>query len=694
MEAFSFFKKPGRLSFQERWWSLAVFFVTYLCYILTLYPTVTTEDSGEFSTSVATLGISHPPGYPLYNILGKIFTLLVPFGNFAWRVNLFSAFCGALAAGLLYLCFKLLTRNDFLSATGAVLFAAGTIFWSQAIRAEVYTLNTALFLLILFLLLLWREKLHEFSQKESQRFLWFAAFLYGLSLGDHYMMFLAAIPFLLFVILSAPKFFLDWKFLLKACVFFACGLAVYLYLPIRASMNPALNWGNPSNWQNFWDHVTRKLYSSGAVDPSIHLQPAVQQQGPPFFSSWWFDEVARYHVWQMFLYVMQHFIEDYFWGLLFFVPSGFWWLLKKSKAHFWMFLSLFVFYGFVFSYLIGLGWADKIPVELFKDRPFFIPVLTVLFFVSLLGIYDVAKTFSKSLPIPKIFGGLLALLLIFNVSAHFKSENQSRNYVAYDLARLALSILPQHAVYFIQNSDNTLFPILYLNKVEGLRQDINFYIPSPINVYNFFTTLDGLEQQNPGRRVFTDFPFTDYQGGAYNYFGPVSEIVPSQNLSVQEDLLPLLEAVKIRGFDALNLDHFNTYLHGRYFLDLGLVYGGIDDKKQQDLFNKAVSTAQDSVNIFSQLIGNYDVRRSLFTQALPFLDKAHGFYPDEYSINFELLLCHIMTGDPQGAVPYFVTLVKSDQNQFLQDYQQLKGMFAQDASKFASFEKLLQQEAK
>jgi len=690
VEFFGFFKKFGRLSFTEKLWAGGVFFGTYLFYLLTLYPTVATEDAGEFSTAVATLGISHPPGYPLYILLGKVFTVLIPFGNMAWKVNLFSAFCGAAAAAVLFLCLKLFTKNDVLSALGAGIFAMGSVFWSQAVRAEVYTLNTLLFVLILFLLLLWHEKRHDFSAEESKRALLLSAFLYGLSLCNHQLMFLAGPPFLLFVLLAEPKFMKDWKFLLKAFVVFLGGLALYLYLPIRASMHPTLNWGDPSTWENFWNQVTRKLYSAGAVDPSMNLQAGAPQETPQLFSVWWFDDTFHYHFFQTVLYAAQHFIEDYFWGLLLFVPFGFTWLWKKAKAYFWLFVGLFVFYSLVLSEILHIGYVDKLPVDLFKDRPFFIPILAILFFLSVLGVHDVSQKFLKH-AVQKLVALFLAGVLIFVIVVHFPVENQSQNYITYDIAKLALTMLPANSVYFIQNGDNTLFPVFYLNKVEGLRNDVKFYIPSPINIYNFFTSLDDLESQNPGKRIFTDFPFTDYLNKTYDYLGPISEIVDQENLARQQQMGDLLQTVKIRGFDSTYLDHFNSYLHGRFFLDLGLIFGGIDDAKQKTFFEKSLEVAPDSLNVFSQLIGNYYVRRNLFAEAIPFLQKALKFLPNDYAINFQLFLSSVVTGDTQDAVTYFSTLIRTDKILFQREYPQVKAMFPQNEQQFLNFEQAAQQ---
>src|ERR1051325_5016409 len=84
-------------------WKLAVGvgLLSLLSYLFTLAPTIVGGDSGELVTAVATLGVPHPPGYPLYCLLGHLFTLLVPFGSVAYRVNLFSAVAAAATAGLM-----------------------------------------------------------------------------------------------------------------------------------------------------------------------------------------------------------------------------------------------------------------------------------------------------------------------------------------------------------------------------------------------------------------------------------------------------------------------------------------------------------------------------------------------------------------------------------------------------------------
>src|SRR3990167_6536284 len=88
---------------------------TLTIYILTLSRSIYFGDSGEFITTAYTLGIAHPPGYPLYTMLAHLFTYL-PFGNLPFKVNFFSAISSSLTVVVVYfICLKI-TANRLASA--------------------------------------------------------------------------------------------------------------------------------------------------------------------------------------------------------------------------------------------------------------------------------------------------------------------------------------------------------------------------------------------------------------------------------------------------------------------------------------------------------------------------------------------------------------------------------------------------
>jgi len=163
---------------------IAAFFA-FALYLRTLAPGVLGGDSGEFQFAAWLGGFAHPTGYPLYLILGWLWTHLLPLHDPAWRMNAFSALWGGVATGLIYLLARRVlaqaSRTSWSRLTAlfaALTFAATPTFWSQATLAEVYTLNAVFVAAILLGLVAW-------GQTGGRRALYLTALLYGLSLAHH-----------------------------------------------------------------------------------------------------------------------------------------------------------------------------------------------------------------------------------------------------------------------------------------------------------------------------------------------------------------------------------------------------------------------------------------------------------------------------------------------------------------------------
>ncbi|OHD53671.1 MAG: hypothetical protein A2Y33_07050 [Spirochaetes bacterium GWF1_51_8] len=193
----------GYEPYHFRWFDYAIAFmlliITSIGYIQTLSPSVCAGDSGELTTAVYDMGACHPPGYPIYGVIGKLFTFL-PFGDIAYRVNLFSAISAAVSVFFLYLFLvKLLGLNrdrkelslsvHIPAIAGSILFAFSATLWSQAVIGEVYALNTALVSALLFVMIQWYEEMVYFRKEKTLHFAergtLLLAFVMGLSLTDH-----------------------------------------------------------------------------------------------------------------------------------------------------------------------------------------------------------------------------------------------------------------------------------------------------------------------------------------------------------------------------------------------------------------------------------------------------------------------------------------------------------------------------
>jgi len=248
--------------------------VVFAVYSMTLAPSVGFIDSGELSAVACTLGIAHPTGYPLFTLLGWIFSRLPIGSEEIIKLNMMASFLCAAGIFLFFLTTRfvlgLLFKKDsgkeiqfydllltFASAGASLLLAFSETYWSQSTNVEVYSLHVLFVcgILYLFVHAVWQEKLDE-----SDRWWYAFAFVVGLSFTNHMTTILLApgLLYLYFATRGASK--RSWKLLLAMTVPFLLGLSVYLYLPIRGSQSPDLNWGNPTTLETFLWHLSGKQY--------------------------------------------------------------------------------------------------------------------------------------------------------------------------------------------------------------------------------------------------------------------------------------------------------------------------------------------------------------------------------------------------------------------------------------------------
>jgi Protein of unknown function (DUF2723) len=248
---------------------LGVFVLVLILYLRTLAPTVLYLQDPELldavmlQMQVSVLGVTHPTGYPTYLMLTHLFTYL-PFGDPAYRVNFGSAVYAALAVVAVYAAGLLLSRRVVAAASGALAFGLGTALWSQAVIAEVYTLNALLVSVTIVVLLLWREY-------RKDRYLLLSAFLVGLCLTNHLTSGLLLPASLLFVALVDWRRLVDVKLVFGGAGLFLLGLTPYLYLPIRAAMDPPMEANNPTDFGRFWyvisgGNLTGSFFSFGPLE--------------------------------------------------------------------------------------------------------------------------------------------------------------------------------------------------------------------------------------------------------------------------------------------------------------------------------------------------------------------------------------------------------------------------------------------
>lgn len=216
------------------WPAAFAFLLPFLLYLATLAPTVYNLDSAELTTAAATGGIVRATGYPLYLTLGHIWSLL-PVANVGFRLNLFSAFCGALTIVLLEMNLRRLRAGPWARLGALGLLATAPYFWAMSLIAEVYTLHTALMAAIILAALRWQER-------PTPRRLALIVFLVVLSLGNHAATVLL-LPGLTWLILAkAPRPLWQPRTWRLPAALGVLGTTVFLYLPLRYAAQPAFNY--------------------------------------------------------------------------------------------------------------------------------------------------------------------------------------------------------------------------------------------------------------------------------------------------------------------------------------------------------------------------------------------------------------------------------------------------------------------
>lgn len=231
--------------------------MAFLIFAATAAPAVAPgHDSGELTTAAYTLGVCHPPGYPLYVRLGHLWGQLWPWGNYAWRLNLFSSLGVALAAAALAWLVQRATACGWSGLAAGLGFALLRSCWGQAVIAEVFGLHLALLggLAV---------------TARSGRVSWFFLLL-GACLAHHHT-FVLSLPGLAALIWLSPSRPAQWRPSWRWLLWLLPFLGFYLDMMGRARAQPGLNWGDPSQFESLLHHFLRRSY--GTFQLTVSVEP-------------------------------------------------------------------------------------------------------------------------------------------------------------------------------------------------------------------------------------------------------------------------------------------------------------------------------------------------------------------------------------------------------------------------------------
>ena len=503
-------------------------FVTILAfavYLSTLAPDFTFGDSGEFVAASVTLGIPHPPGYPLYVTLGKLFSELPLPGGMGWRLNVMSALAGAVAAGLLArLLMEFLTSASpmlaqrtrwWIASASGLAFAFTRTFWSQAVIAEVYTLHIALLVAALLLTERW-------SQRGEVRYLRAAMFLLGLDFVAHYSSVLVW-PVVAWRVVMGPRCGQGWRSWPMGEYFRLPGLALLgfsltLFLWIRSYGAPVVDWIPIRSPQDLLSH----LFSGGGGFSAHH-----------YAALGW---VLRTHLAQVVTDVTPFALLPALIGLAY---------LRQSDS---------TAYGLAVSGLCIAGVLVVIPLVFIllpnqrQDIPnFTLPYLPFFFMAVAAGLGAIAQwwvrmrtSYGSGNAKPwwrRVDALALCVVPLIPLTANFSWCDRNGDVVARYYGETILESLPEGAAV-APIEDASCYPLYVLHVVERRRPDIELWPVLPGSARSAASLLDPMAYPPGvvGRRLFTDLTTTTWSVGERMRPGcPVHELMvgelPSSDLS-------------------------------------------------------------------------------------------------------------------------------------------------------------------
>ena len=461
----------------EKYYGVLTGLFAFIVYLLTVSHSVAAFDCGELAAVQTTLGIAHPPGYPLFTMLGYLF-VHIPLGlTKIYQLNILCSVWCAAAVTLFTYTSKLILDNLPKLRIGKIspisekiyakiseessdskliiyitvifsglFFAFSLLVWLQSVSVEVYSLQIFLFMLIIFFFLkafFYSEENETLFAGKNRNWLYVGIFI-GLGLSNHLMTFylLAAFCFLYFYKYSFNKESV-LRFLVIAVVALFVALAFYSYLIIRSNQNPVLNWGNPDDIKNAIYHITARYYKGD------------------FFSG--FNSVERQ---------------------LKFLFNSFGFYNGKAFAGDFNIFLIFPLLGIIASF-IALRKFFYFFLLLFLTTVFFtinynIPDIYEYFSLSVISLYIISVpglllfiNYLKSKKYNFLFPVIIIVIIFFvRVNANYASADASGNHIIEDYARSLLYTADKDAVIFSNQWDYFVSPTYYLQYAEKYRTDI------------------------------------------------------------------------------------------------------------------------------------------------------------------------------------------------------------------------------
>ena len=506
------------------------FLFPLIIYILTLAPSVTFIDAGELSTACTQLGICHPTGYPLFTILGSIFTHF-PSVSHVYNLNMM---CAVISSAAVFMFFNLmvflLTKFSLLnydknisgnkilvysvSLASALILAFSKTFWDSANAIEVYSLHTFFIVTNIFLFLKAIDLTNRddtYANTNRERYWILFAFVLGLSFTNHLSSIFLSVGFLylFFAVCGFNK--VTFQRFLLLMIPFAIALTIYSYMPVRTGNGP-VSWGQPDSFANLYRHVSGKQ-----------------------FSIWMFT--SSENAAKQFSYFTKNYPVEFFYLPVLIAILGLVEIYSKSRKFFYYTVLLF---GFCILYAINY--------DIYDIDSYFLLAFIVTSIWAGFGLLFIAKKSAALQKAPAAYA--LVLVALLPLTQNYVKNDESKNYFVKDYTFNIFNTAPQNSIIVSHQWDFWVSASLYFQYVENIRKDL-IIIDKELLRKSWY--IKYLQQHYPEMYSRSAAEFTVYynellrfEQNSDRYTAPKTEADKQDVLKIQKAFADVLTSIVVR----------------------------------------------------------------------------------------------------------------------------------------------------
>lgn len=385
---------------EYKYYLVLIFLIFIIIYLFSVSPAYNSDDSPETTLAFYSLGIQHPPGYPLNTLIGKLFTF-IPLGSLMFRANLMALFFNILTGLLIFMIIFKITDTSkniyirfLISITGVIFFLFSVSVWRQGISAKgsIYALNSFFTCLAIYSVL---------KLKINIKYFYFFCFVYGMAMGNHWTSMIVILPaFIYYFYIEYKK--IKIKEIIYSIVFFIIGISVYLFVFIRTQTDPIYAWGDTRTIKDFIWLISRAQYAG--IETKHKITDTLN----------------------LLVYYLKHFVfKEYpFFGLLF-LP-GIYFLFKDKKS-----ISILFFLSYLFLVFSVVSFATPPENTQWLIKPYLASSnIYISLFISFFIFYII-----KKLNIFLKFSGFIFIFVLSCIFIIYSNPGYSRYFIGYDYSK-------------------------------------------------------------------------------------------------------------------------------------------------------------------------------------------------------------------------------------------------------------------